>query len=105
MLCSRNAMPNNTYITGMRVLVEVKQSPVRDHTYQAMVVLLLAIIFNPKFKPVVVLTDLHDRWVFFWTGNRCIWHSAQNRATPAGIIQDMLEDGNVRSAASVKRRL
>lgn len=94
-LCSRNAVRSNIYTTGMRLLVEVKNSPVGDITYQAMVLLLLANILNPNFEPVVVLTDLGDSWVFFWLEDQCIWHSAQDRATAAGIIKDMLHKEKV----------
>ncbi|KAL3133259.1 hypothetical protein ABBQ38_007140 [Trebouxia sp. C0009 RCD-2024] len=69
-LCSRNAVRSHIYTSGMRVLLEVKKAPVHDDSYQAMVILLLANSLNPKFKPVVVLTDLCDSWVFFgWKGN------------------------------------
>lgn len=90
-LCSRNAVHSNIYTSGMRVLLEVKTAPVSDDTYQAMVILLLANILNPKFKPVVVLTDLRDSWVFFWLERQCIWHSAQDRSVAAGILEDMIQ--------------
>lgn len=90
-LCSRNAVLSNMYTSGMRVLLEVKKAPVHDDTYQAMVILLLANILNPKFKPLVVLTDLRDSWVFFWLDRQCIWHSAQDRPVAAGILEDMLQ--------------
>ena len=90
-LCSRNAVRSHIYTSGMRVLLEVKKAPVHDDSYQAMVILLLANSLNPKFKPVVVLTDLRDSWVFFWLEGQCIWHSAQDRPAAAGILEDMLE--------------
>lgn len=90
-LCSRNAVRSQIYTSGMRVLLEVKRAPVHDDSYQAMVILLLANSLNPKFKPVVVLTDLRDSWVFFWLEGQCIWHSAQDRPAAAGILEDMLE--------------
>lgn len=67
-LCSRNAVRSFIYTSGMRVLLVVKKAPEQDDTYQAMVILLLANILSPKFKPV--LTDLRDSWVFFgWKGS------------------------------------
>lgn len=90
-LCSRNAVCSNIYTSGMRVLLEVKKAPIHDDSYQAMVILLLANSLNPKFKPVVVLTDLRDSWVFFWLEGQCIWHSAQDRPAAAGILEDMLQ--------------
>ena len=90
-LCSRNAVRSNIYTSGMRVLLEVEKAPVHSDSYQAMVTLLLANSLNPKFKPVVVLTDLRDSWVFFWLEQQCIWHSAQDRPAAAGILEDMLQ--------------
>ena len=90
-LCSRNAVCSKIYTSGMRVLLVIRKAPVRDDTYQAMVILLLANIVNPKFKPVVVLTDMHDSWVFFWLERQCIWHSAQDRPDAVGILEDMLQ--------------
>ncbi len=90
-LCSRNAVRSNIHTSGMRVLLEVKKAPVHDDSHQAMVILLLANSLNPKFKPVVVLTDLRDSWVFFWLEGHCIWHSAQDRPAAAGILEDMLQ--------------
>ena len=90
-LCSRNAVRSNIHTSGMRVLLEVKKAPVQDDSYRAMVILLLANCLNPKFTPVVVLTDLHDSWVLFWLEGQCIWHSAQDRPAAAGIIEDMLQ--------------
>lgn len=90
-LCSRNAVRSNIYTSGMRVLLEVKKAPVHNDSYQAMVILLLASLLNPKFKLVVVLTDLRDSWVFFWLEGQCIWHSAQERPAAAGILEDMLQ--------------
>ncbi len=90
-LCSRNAVRSNIYTSGMRVLLEVKKAPVHNDSYQAMVILLLANSLNPKFKPVVVLTDLRDSWVFFWFGRAvhmalcsgqtsCCWNSRRHDA-------------------------
>ena len=87
-LCSQNAVRYNILTSGMRVLLEVKKAPDCDDSYQAMILLLLANSLNPKFKPVVVLTDLHDSWVFFWLEGQCVWHSAQDRPAAAGILED-----------------
>ena len=97
-LCSRNAVRSRIYTSGMRVLLEVKKAPVYDDSYQAMVILLLANSLNPKFKPVVVLTDLRDSWVFFWLEGHCIWHSAQDRPAAAGILEDMLEHEELKNS-------
>lgn len=97
-LCSRNAVRSHIYTSGMRVLLEVKKAPVHDDSYQAMVILLLANSLSPNFKPVVVLTDLRDSWVFFWLEGQCIWHSAQDRPAAAGILEDMLEHEELKNS-------
>lgn len=97
-LCSRNAVRSNIHTSGMRVLLEVKQAPVHVDSYQAMVILLLANSLTPKFKPVVVLTDLRDSWVFFWLEGQCIWHSAQDRPAAAGILEDMLQQEELKNS-------
>ena len=91
MLCSNNAVRSNVYTSGMRVLFEVKQAPGHTEFYRAMIILLLANIFCPAFKPIVVLTDLCDIWVFSWLEGRCIWQSAKDRPAAAGILEDMLQ--------------
>ncbi|DBB00805.1 TPA: hypothetical protein ACH3X1_000733 [Trebouxia sp. C0004] len=70
---------------------EVKKAPVHDDSYQAMVILLLANSLNPNFKPVVVLTEVRDSWVFLWLQGQCLWHSAQDRPAAAGDLEDMLQ--------------
>mmetsp|Transcript_28982 Transcript_28982/g.63939 ORF Transcript_28982/g.63939 Transcript_28982/m.63939 type:complete len:335 (+) Transcript_28982:257-1261(+) len=65
------------YSDGLHILFELKKQPDAQAHYQAMCQLLLANYCCSERKPVVVLTDLNDKWQLYWmdgttiTGGRC----------------------------------
>ena len=81
---------DNIHSSGIRLVMELKKKVIKSNIYQAAVELIVADLHS-NFNIMAVITDLNDRWEFFWLKARKIHtYTSTSKEEAVFIIENVL---------------
>lgn len=81
------------------MLLKVQKAPLHDDTYHTTVILLLANVLKPRFKPVIVLTDMLG---ILLVGKAVRMALCSEQQASAGMLEDMLQQEELNNSAKFR---
>jgi hypothetical protein len=90
------SLKTEMYNTGLCILFELKKKVEEQHIYQALCQLVLANVLSSSKRPVVVLTDLVERWQLFWLSGRTVYSAVMARGSAVAVINMCVQQAAAR---------